>query len=175
MFSRFKLSLGLFTLLLGGLFAPQVFAQQQPPADANVEVETFQDWEVRCPQGGGAPGDCTMTQLVDNPNGDSPIMRVIMAYPSEMDTAAMAFILPLGTRLAPGLQLAVDNGEPINFPYQVCQQQGCRADIPVTDSLRQQMRSGSRATLSIMGPRGERLDLPVSLQGFTAADNRIAR
>ncbi|MGC3873606.1 invasion associated locus B family protein [Halomonas sp. GXIMD04776] len=139
-----------------------------------MSVENFQDWEVRCPEGGTA-GQCSMMQLVDNPNGNQPIMQVIMAYPQELDTPAMAFILPLGTRLAPGLQLVIDNGEPIKFPYQMCQQQGCRADIPVTETLRQQMRNGSRATLSIMGPRGERLNLPISLQGFTAANDRIAR
>nr|WP_048306082.1 invasion associated locus B family protein [uncultured Halomonas sp.] len=174
MLSRFKLRLGLFALLLCGGLLPPAFAQQGQ-AGPNMSVENFQDWEVRCPQDGGSAELCSMMQLVDNPQGGQPIMQVIMAYPKELDAPAMAFILPLGTRLAPGLQLVVDSNEPINFPYQMCQEQGCRADIPVTETLRQQMRNGTRATVSIMGPRGERLDLPVSLQGFTAANDRIAR
>lgn len=176
MLNRSLLRLRITAVLFLGLFATTAFAQQQQqqqPPNANVEIEQFDDWEVRCPAD-GAPGSCTMTQLINNPNSDQPLMRVIMAYPPEIDTAAMVFILPLGVRLAPGLQLTVDNGEPINFPYQVCQPQGCRADIPVSDSLRQQMRSGTTATLSIIGPRGERLDLPMSLMGFTAADDRIS-
>ncbi len=172
---RSTLCLWVFMLLSLGMLVPNAFAQQQqqPP---NVDTQQFQDWEVRCPTGAQAPANaCTMTQLVNNPDSDQPLMRVVMAYPPEIDGPAMVFILPLGVRLAPGLQLTIDNGEPINFPYQVCQQQGCRADLPVKESLRQKMRNGSTATVSLIGPRGERLDLPVSLLGFTAANDRIAR
>ena len=86
----------------------------------------------------------------------------------------MSFFVPLGVRLAAGLQLVVDNGEPIQFPYQVCQQQGCRADAPIEPSMLQQLRSGSTATLSMIGPRGDRMDLDISLIGFTDASTRIA-
>ena len=170
---RFPLCSKILTLLLLTLLAPLAFAQQQPAGAPQYDSEQFEDWEVRCPVN-AQPTICEMTQLINSPQSGQPIMRVIMAYPQEIDTAAMIFLLPLGVRLAPGLQLIVDDGEPINFPYQVCQQQGCRADLPISESLRQRMRSGSTATVSVIGPRGNRLDLPVSLSGFTAADDRIS-
>lgn len=169
---RFALRPTMLMLLFLSLFAPMAFAQQTANSP-EYSTEQFEDWEVRCPTN-AQPAICEMTQLVNSPQSGEPIMRVIMAYPQEIDTAAMIFLLPLGVRLAPGLQLVIDNGEPINFPYQVCQQQGCRADLPISESLRQTMRSGSTATVSVIGPRGNRLDLPVSLQGFTAADDRIS-
>lgn len=169
---RFALRSKIMILLFLGLLAPMAIAQQQPNSP-EFSTEQFEDWEVRCPTN-AQPVICEMTQLVNSPQSSQPIMRVIMAYPQEIDTAAMIFLLPLGVRLAPGLQLVIDNGEPINFPYQVCQQQGCRADLPISETLRQKMRSGSTATVSVIGPRGNRLDLPVSLQGFTAADDRIS-
>ncbi|MBO9469013.1 invasion associated locus B family protein [Endozoicomonas sp. G2_2] len=169
---RLVSSFGAFILATVFMLSPMAFAQQS--GGGNTTVETFQDWEVRCPEQSGS-GGCEMTQLVNSPDNGKPILRVVMGYPPEIDTAAMVFILPLGTRLAPGVQLQVDNGEAQAFPFQICLEQGCRADFPVNDALRNRMRSGSTATVSLIDPQGERMDLNVSLQGFTDADNRIRR
>lgn len=46
---------------------------------------------------------------------------------------------------------------------------------PIEPSMLQQLRSGSSATLSmIAGPRGDRMNLDISLIGFTDANTRIA-
>jgi invasion protein IalB len=154
------------------LFAlAMLFMSTAASAQDSGKVDTFQDWEVRCPEQGA--GACEMTQLVDSPENGKPILRVVMGYPPEVDTAAMVFILPLGTRLAPGVQFQVDGDQPRRFPFQICLEQGCRADFPVDDALRNKLRSGTQATVSLIGPRGDRIDLKVSLQGFTNADNRI--
>ncbi|SFH20027.1 invasion associated locus B family protein [Modicisalibacter xianhensis] len=174
MLKRTKLPRRALACLAALAMAPAALAQQ-PTNEADVTTEQFQEWEVRCPQGAAAQGACTMTQLVNNPDGSRPLMRVVMAYPPEIDTAAMAFFLPLGTRLAPGLQLSVDGGEPVSFPFQVCMEQGCRADLPLRPELMQQLRSGTSATLSLIGPRGNRMDLDISLMGFTNASERIQR
>ncbi|ROO26244.1 Invasion protein B-like protein [Salinisphaera orenii MK-B5] len=161
-------------LAFSAAFAPGAFAQQQQPSNAeNVDVEEFEDWQVRCPENGEQR--CEMTQLVNSPESGEPILRIVMGYPPEIDSAAMILILPLGTRLSPGVQFSVDGSEPETFPFQICLQQGCRADFPVDDALRNRMRSGSNAKVSLIGPRGEQIDLNVSLQGFTDADNRIRR
>lgn len=157
-------------MAVGGLVAP-AFAQSQPD---NVDLQTFQDWQVRCPKD-KSKGGCEMTQLVNSPDTGKPILRVVMGYPPEIDSAAMIVILPLGTRLAPGVQLTVDGGQPDTFPFQICLEQGCRADFPINDALRNRLRAGSNATVSLIGPRGQRIDLKVSLQGFTGADNAIQR
>ena len=46
--------------------------------------------------------------------------------------------------------------------------------MPIEPSMLQQLRSGTTATLSMIGPRGDRMDLDISLTGFTNASNRIA-
>jgi len=156
--------------------ASQSIAQQASPgsAGANIEAEQFQDWEVICPPS-PSQGVCTMSQLVNNPNSNDPLMRVIVGYPPELEgRPAMTFLVPLGVRLAPGLQLSVGGGEPVQFPYQVCMEQSCRADLPLDPALLQALRTGSSATLSLIGPRGNRMDLDISLMGFTNANQRIA-
>ncbi|WP_372610775.1 invasion associated locus B family protein [Halomonas sp.] len=176
MSNRFARCLCLTALLSLLALAPNAFAQQASPGAGGAEVSTeqFQDWEVVCPPQ-GSQGACTMNQLVTNSEDGQPLMRVIVGYPPELEgRPAMTFLLPLGVRLAAGLQLSVGNVEPAQFPYQVCVEQSCRADLPLDPSLLLPLRSGSSATLSLIGPRGNRLDLDISLMGFTNANTRIA-
>ncbi len=165
--------MGLLSLLV---LSPNAFSQQQPGAASgnNVTTESFQDWEVRCQRNAEGPSPCAMSQLITRPDSDQPLMQVILDYPPQIDDPVMSFFVPLGVRLAAGLQFSVDNGEPIQFPYQVCQKQGCRADVPIESSMLQQLRSGNTAILSMIGPRGDRMDIDISLIGFTDASTRIA-
>lgn len=165
--------MGLLSILA---LSPNAFSQQQPATAAgnNVTTESIQDWEIRCQRNAEGQTPCAMSQLITRPDSDQPLMQVIVDYPPQIDDPVMSFFVPLGVRLAAGLQLRVDNGEPIQFPYQICQEQGCRADAPLQPSMLQQLRSGNTATLSIIDPRGERMDLDISLIGFTDASTRIA-
>ena len=165
--------MGLLSILV---LSPNAFSQQQPSTSTgdDVTTESFQDWEVRCRRNAEGPSPCAMSQLVTQPGSDQPLMQVILNYPPQIDDPVMSFFVPLGVRLAAGLQLSVDNGEPVQFPYQVCQEQGCRADVPIESSMLQQLRSGNTATLSMISPRGERMDIDISLIGFTDASTRIA-
>lgn len=171
MSTLFTRCLGLAGLLSLLALALPASAQQASP-EADVTTEQFRDWEVTCPSEGG--GICTMGQIVNEPDSNQPLMQVVMAYPPQLDGPVMTFLLPLGVHLASGLQLQVGSEEPVQFPYQTCVQQGCRADLPVQPTLLQALRSGSTAILSLFGPRGERIDLDISLMGFTDASSRIS-
>ncbi|MBZ5488040.1 invasion associated locus B family protein [Halomonas aquamarina] len=160
----------LITALLPLLAATAAQAQQ---GASNVETQRFQDWEVECPTGAGQQG-CIMSQMVNNPDSNEPLMRAMVGYPPQAQgNAVIAFMLPLGVNLAPGMQLQVDNNEPVGFPYQFCHEQGCRADLPLEPSMLQQLRSGNSATVSAIAPDGQRLDLNLSLMGFTSASQEI--
>ena len=93
-------------LLCGGATVATAQSQQQGNNE-NVNIQQFQDWDVRCPEKRSAEKRCEMTQLVNGSSG-KPILRAVMGYPPQLDSAAMIFVLPLGTRLAPGVQLSVD-------------------------------------------------------------------
>lgn len=144
------------------------------PQKSNVKITHYEDWEVRCPKSGKHQNDCEMTQLVKNPDNGKPIMRVVMGYPPQINTAAMIFIVPLGTRLAPGMEFSVDGDKERRFPFQICLQQGCRADYPISDKLLKKMEKGHDADVTIVGPNGKKIQLKVSLAGFTDANNAIA-
>ncbi|MFG6666935.1 invasion associated locus B family protein [Halomonas sp. HNIBRBA4712] len=163
----------LMTALLPLVAATAATTVQAQQGSANIDTQRFQDWEVRCPA--GSQQNCTMNQIVNNPESNDPLMRAMVGYPPQAQgTPVMAFVLPLGVNLAAGMQLQVDNNEPLGFPYQFCFEQGCRADIPLEPSMLQQLRSGNRATVSAIAPDGERLDLNLSLMGFTNASQQIS-
>ncbi|MBR9772765.1 invasion associated locus B family protein [Halomonas sp. H10-59] len=171
MFNRLASGLraaGVLSLLA---LSPLTFAQSTGNAGPAVNTETFQSWEVNCPVN-SSDGSCSMTQLVNGADGE-PVLRVVVGNPAQLDGSAMTFLVPLGVRLAPGLQLKVDTNEPVGMPYQVCVPQGCRADIPLQPQLLNQLKAGSTATVSIVNPRGQRQDLNVSLMGFSAAKDRV--
>lgn len=165
---RFTQRLSLFALLVLLSLFPVAFAQSN---NTNVTTEQIQDWQVECPTAGGR---CAMSQLINNPSDNQPLMRVVVMYPEQFDGAAITFLVPLGVILAPGLELTVDGNAAAAFPYQNCQPGGCRADLPAQPELLQRLRGGSVATLSFIDPNGQQIDLDISLSGFTAAINRIA-
>ncbi|WP_423824092.1 invasion associated locus B family protein [Salinisphaera sp. SPP-AMP-43] len=177
MFRAFRFSAVLLcaAALLGltGTAAAQDNAPGQQSQD-DVKITHYEDWEVRCPKSGNQ-SECEMTQLVKSPDTGKPIMRVVMGYPPQINTPAMIVILPLGTRLAPGVQLSVDGDQARRFPFQICLQQGCRADFPIKNQLLSKLKGGRTAAITIVGPKGDQINLKVSLSGFTDANNAIAK
>lgn len=143
-------------------------AREQP------EVQRFQDWGVRCGtlQQTGERA-CEMFQVVTETESGKQVMAIVIGYPPQVEQPVAMFQLPLGIHLPPGVQLSIDGGEPVSFPVQVCVPQGCRAPLLLEDGLVDQMRAGARGTITIHGPRGQEVELPFSLMGFTAALEKV--
>jgi invasion protein IalB len=164
-------------MIMAGTATAQNASTQKPAANTgqnNVKVTHHKDWEVRCPKS-DEQGPCEMTQLIKNPDNDKPIMRVLMGYPPQANgQPAMILILPLGTRLTQGVQLSVDGGKTLRFPFQICLKEGCRAAFQVKSSLLHQLKHGQSAKATIVGPKGHQINLKISLLGFTASNKAIA-
>lgn len=143
----------------------------------NVETEQFRDWKVQC---GTIPNSgkerCQMSQQVTRGDSGDPVMRMAVGFTPQNSQPAAIFQLPLGIVLPKGIALRVDDGEPVRFPIQICVKQGCRADLPLKQNLLEQMKAGRKAYIMARTPRAEsgKVELPISLLGFTAAYNRIS-
>ena len=147
------------------------------------------DWEVRCIKGpeDAAAERCEMFQLlIDEENNPVAVFRLNMPIEgAEGQVASAVFNTPLQTRLDPGLQLQIDDGEFERLPFTFCAPGGCAAEAPLAEPVVQQFRDGGLLTLVIFalvlnergdpvrGPSGEPRAVPVeltaSLSGFTAA------
>lgn len=160
----------------GSLTAPPA-AQAQEPRGEVTDVERFDDWAVRCGELDDGAGNtaqvCEMLQRVSVEETGQPVMEMAVGYLPEREQPVAVFTLPLGIRLPPGVQLSVDGGEPIRFPVQLCVRQGCRADLLLSPELLESLRNGTQAQVTVLDPRGQPVNLPVSLIGFTDALERI--
>jgi invasion protein IalB len=159
-------------------------AQQQPapqgeaaPAQEAITEEQFQDWTVRC--GGRSeqePQVCEMQQQqVDQE--DRVVMAVAVGQVPGTSDLGLLVILPLGILLPAGVTLQIDGGAEVPLQVDRCERQGCRIEMLLEPDLLNRLKAGTKATVffEALDPRGERqrLGVPMSLLGFTAALNEV--
>jgi len=182
------LSAGLMATSLGIIGAGSAAAQQDGPAaipqsreDAKpggaYSIGTFDAWSVRCMRAADAQSDpCEMNQLLRTPDGN-PTAEINLFIVGEPGVPAGATIVtPLETLLTKGLSVNIDGNETGKiYPFQLCTRQGCVAQIGITDAEIAQMRTGSRAVITIYPAASP--DTPVtleaSLEGFATAYTMI--
>lgn len=134
-------------------------------------VEQHGVWVFECARYASAPGSpeyCTMQQVLTVNDTDDVALAVTVAFNPNSGEPVMFAMTPLGVDLPVGVGLKVDEGPQLGVPYTVCQRIGCRAAIPVTQPLLTSLKGGSTLKVSY-SYRGRRIDVPVSLNGFTAA------
>lgn len=141
-----------------------------PTAPAAQPVREIDDWAIRCDEATeGRPRHCEMFQSVSLQETGQRLVEVAIGYPPGTDRPLAVFLLPLGILLPSGVALRVDDGAPVGFPVQLCERNGCRADLPLSDALVTAMKAGNRAVVQVQDGRGQVIGLPVSLKGFTKA------
>ena len=89
----------------------------------------------------------------------------------------MLIVLPLGFSLSAGVFMQIDEAEPTVVPVERCVPSGCRIELILDDSSLAKLKNGTTATVivHIFDQQGERqrVGIPISLLGFTAAFNAI--
>ncbi|NPD13627.1 invasion associated locus B family protein [Xinfangfangia sp. D13-10-4-6] len=143
-------------------------------AESSVYTKaTFEAWEQRCEKVGLEADPCQLYQLLKDADGSPVAELAIFTLPEGAPGPAVAganFIAPLETLLTEGMQLTVDTGKPRAYPFTVCTQIGCVARIGFTAEEIAGFKKGATATFSIspfVAP-DQKVNLPVSLKGFTA-------
>jgi len=163
--------LGLCVLAFAALVLRSEVAGAQPQ-----DGQVFQDWTARCeadPQNAAATR-CYVVQAVVVGEQRQRIMLMAVAYPPGQEKPLATAILPLGTDLRPGIEVAIDDGEPKRYPFSVCLPDGCQAHIMLDDVLMAAFKKGSEGSVAFRRPPERRpLKVPFSLKGFTAAVNSL--
>jgi invasion protein IalB len=181
-------------LVAFGLGTPDVFAQQSqqaptleapsPPAgaaaaprDVDLTDRKVQDWVLRCgrPNQQG-PEVCEMQQQTTDKEGRTVMAVAVGQVPGTSDLGLL-IVLPLGILLPAGVMLQIDGGAQIPLQVDRCERQGCRIEQLLQPDLVSQLKAGTKATVffEAFDPQGERqrLGVPISLLGFTAALNEV--
>jgi invasion protein IalB len=181
-----------------GMGAPGVFAQatqepapqqqqqtpQQPapqdeaaPDEGAITERQFEDWTVRCGRRGEqGPQVCEMQQQQAD-SEDRVIMAVAVGEVPGTSDLGLLVMLPLGILLPAGVTLQVDGGAEMPLQVDRCERQGCRVEMLLESDLLSRLKGGSQAKVffEAVNPRGERqrLGVPISLLGFTAALDEV--
>ena len=66
-----------------------------------------------------------------------------------------------------------DNGKAIRMPFKVCVANGCVAMSMLNDDAVKGMKAGSKGGVKFAVAKGKAIEVPVSLNGFTAAFNSL--
>lgn len=153
--------------------APQGGAEAPP----ELTERQFKDWLVRCgrPDQQG-PEVCEMQQeQVDRQ--DRTVMAVAVGKVPGSSEVGLLILLPLGILLPAGVTMRIDDGAEIPLEVQRCERQGCRIERILEPDLLNRLKAGTKATVyfEAVDPQGERqrLGVPISLLGFTAALNEV--
>lgn len=149
-------------------------AQAQQADGAKVEpsiVEQHGMWVFECTPSDGVEF-CSMQQVLSNADTQEVLLHVTIAYHPRTADLLMVSRTPLGVELPLGIGMQVDEGQQMAAPYTNCTQIGCRATAPLSPELVNTLKNGNTMKISF-GYRGQRIDAPVSLTGFTAAYDAI--
>lgn len=138
--------------------------------------ETFRDWIVQCVPAQGAVGGqaCEMFQQIDHQQSNQRLLVVSVSFEAERTEPVMVIIAPFGLRLADGLELRDGETVVARYPFETCLAAGCLAIAPLELSVIDRLRRGEEGLVVQMTARnGDGLGVPLSLQGFARAMDRL--
>ena len=142
-------------------------------------TETYRDWTLRCgtPQNApaGTPRSCEMVQeLSRQAGGQQQRVLAIFVARAEDSGGQITMITPLGLALPAGVVLSVGDRVSVEIAYATCRPIGCISGSRLDGELLSAFIAGTAATVRVRTLDGQDVALDFSLNGFTAAWNRLA-
>jgi invasion protein IalB len=139
---------------------------------------TFEKWEQRCMRTEDGADPCQLYQLLQDGEGNNVAeVSLFVLPPGQQAVAGATIVVPLETLLTEQLTIAVDGANPKRYPFSWCAPLGCIARVGFTEAEIEGFRKGSKATISIVpvGAPDERVNLDLSLKGFTAGFDAVSK
>ncbi len=155
-------------------------AAEAPAADGpgtTYIAETIGDWGIQCVRTESGNDPCQMYQLLKDADGNSVADISMFALPKGGKAVAGATIMtPLETLLTQNVVLKVDSSEPRVYPFTFCAQVGCFSRIGLTAEELAAYKKGNKVQLTVvpMVAPDKKVQLDISLKGFTAAYDKVA-
>ncbi|MDB5666247.1 invasion associated locus B family protein [Cypionkella sp.] len=151
---------------------------QETAAEGQIyQLAAFDSWSQRCTKMKDGSDPCELYQLLKDKEGTNVAEISMFPLPAGAKAASGATIIaPLETLLTANLVVAVDTSKPKVYPFTFCAQLGCVARVGFTAEEIAQFKKGSKATITIVPAAApdQKVDLDVSLKGFTAGYDAVA-
>lgn len=131
-------------------------------------------WGARCASSGRTTTpDCVIEQRVVLSNNGQLLAGVTIRLPPDSQTPVMMIQTPYGLSLPAGLKLAIDDKPFETLPLQTCDGGGCYAGNVVSPELLVALKQGTTLSITFQDSSQRDIAVPVSLNGFTAAYEKI--
>lgn len=139
------------------------------------DATTFGDWQKQCEPTPDGRERCYLVQTVQAAAGAAdkkPVMVVIVAYSPKRDRVALMIDVPLGMHIPTGLEVSTA-GAAKKAEFEQCLVTGCRALVTVDDLMLNALKRGDATSVTVRGPTGDTLVLPISANGFAQAFEKL--
>lgn len=143
-----------------------------PAADSSVSLVPLPPpppllWQKQCDQT-AAEHPCWVEQFAIAMPNKVVVAHVRFDIQQGGKTGIIVFA-PLGVALIPGLQLILDGGKPIALPYERCSAEGCDASAVLDQEAVEKFEQGKILTVRYAVADAKTTDIPIRLEGLTAA------
>ncbi len=141
------------------------YAAEDEPS-ARTLTENYQDWKLTCiEREKGKPPTCAGEQLLVNESGQS--LAIMKVTREESGAIHIILVLPLMFDLTKGVEVNVDGKQPVNYPFNFCNNNACFVIIKDDKTLMARFKKGLQFSVGLSSLNTtEPLALPFSLKGF---------
>lgn len=158
-----------------GLAMGEEVTEGNQPGETYVR-EVSGDWSLECLRVETGEEPCQMYQMMTDDEGNQVANIRLFKLPAGQQAVAGALVaVPLETLLTAQLTITVNGGQPKRYPFSVCDRQGCYARIGLTQEDVNAYRRGAGAVVTLVPfvAPDERVEVPMSLTGFTAGFDKV--
>lgn len=143
------------------------------PGGASSLQETYQDWQVACAIISGAKR-CAMSQQQIRQDSNQVLLAAELYAATSDDTAPGTLVLPFGLLLASGVTLQIDDAVPsAPLAFSTCLPAGCLVPFTLDKQTVAAARAGKTLKLEVATDSSQPIALPLSLAGFSQAQDRL--
>lgn len=139
------------------------------------EAGAFTDWNLECFDEPIEALNCQIAHRVVATDASQVVLVFALAAASEAEAPNVQIALPLGVALQSGIQLVIGTDYQTGIPISRCTPQGCLVEGTMGESLISAMRRGRAGTVVVLNERGDAIQIPFSLMGFTDAFAEMVR
>jgi len=153
--------------------APVANAQpqaQQQPANSGLQL-VYSPWTKLCQKGPEANAkQICFTGKEGRLEDGRPVVSAMIVEQEGEARKILRVMAPIGVVLQPGSRVIVDEGQPMNGPYLMCQPTGCFSDYEASGELIAKLKKGSGLFIqAIQAANGQPLTLGIPLADFAKA------
>lgn len=139
------------------------FSYAQEP-DVKETNQYFQDWQLKCVEQ-SEDKQCNAVQILRDGQGQTAAMVNVAKID---ENVIIEFAMPLLLDLTQGAQLKIDAVDFATYPFNACSPVACFVVRENDEELLNGFRNGDSANFDLQTFQGQKVDLNISLNGFSA-------